>query len=286
MILYSAVGGGLGHLTRARRVLEQLNLAQQASILTASPYATDRRITGSIPIITLPNELDGDVARHREWLRTLISERGIERLITDTFPGGIQGELCTPHGAMDLRFGLPMDLVARGLKWTEYRQAVPDPLPHFETTWRVEELTSDYEAFVQAHSDVVRTLQLSVPRRESDSAGDASESYGTNFWLIVHSGPVEEVRELVQYAAELRDLTRKPPTRVLVASRCDLVLPANFEAVDEFPARRLFAGASRIISAAGFNIMLETEAWHDKHTVVPFPRRFDDQFLRAARRRS
>jgi len=31
--------------------------------------------------------------------------------------------------------------------------------------------------------------------------------------------------------------------------------------------------------------MLETEAWRDKHSVVPFPRKFDDQFLRAARRK-
>ncbi len=53
-----------------------------------------------------------------------------------------------------------------------------------------------------------------------------------------------------------------------------------------YPAAQLFPAASRIISAAGFNVMLETEAWRAKHDVVPFARKFDDQYRRAARRRT
>lgn len=101
----------------------------------------------------------------------------------------------------------------------------------------------------------------------------------------MHSGPEDEVRELVAYATELRDLASEPPERILVATQCEIPLPRDFERIDEYPADALYPRASRIISAAGFNVMHETEPWRDKHDVVPFARRFDDQFARAARRR-
>jgi hypothetical protein len=43
--------------------------------------------------------------------------------------------------------------------------------------------------------------------------------------------------------------------------------------------------ASRIVTACGFNVMRQTEPYRDRHTFLPFPRRYDDQFTRAARRR-
>jgi hypothetical protein len=95
------------------------------------------------------------------------------------------------------------------------------------------------------------------------------------FWLIVHSGPPHEVEELIAYT---RELTTMP---VLVATPCDVAMPDGFTRIDAFPAHPLFPFAERIVSAAGFNVMLETEPWREKHIVLPFPRRFDDQFARA-----
>jgi hypothetical protein len=96
--------------------------------VTSSPYASDPRVTGAFPVIHIPEQLEGDVDAHRAWLRSL----ACERLIVDTFPCGIQGEL----SGLDV----PMDLVARRLRWDEYRRAVPHPLPHFERVWQLEEL--------------------------------------------------------------------------------------------------------------------------------------------------
>jgi hypothetical protein len=260
MILYYAVGGGLGHLTRGRRVIQALGL--DAVFVTASEYARDTRVTGGIPVIEVPAHLEHAPHEHREWLRTL----NAERIIADAFPGGIQGEL----SGLDV----PMDYVARILRWDEYRRVVPDELPRFETTWVVEELAS-------LHVESARVAALTLPLEVF------AEPARSPFWLVVHSGPAEEVQELVAYAAALRALADAPPPPVLVASRCSsLALPLGFAATDVFPAARLFAGATRIISAAGFNVMLETEPWRDKHDVVPFPRQFDDQYLRAQRRRS
>jgi predicted glycosyltransferase len=266
MILYYAVGGGLGHLTRGRRVLQALGLEKNATFVTASPYANDTRVTGGIPTIRIPPHLEHAKAEHRAWLRDLIRERDAERLIADAFPAGIQGELSGLE--------IPMDHVARILRWDAYRRVVPDELPHFETTWRVEALSPDHEQFLGDMTALTLTLEPLEPAESDDP-----------YWLIVHSGPEEEVRELIAHAAQMKGLTPNPPARILVASRCAVALPHGFEATDIFPAARLFARAGRILSAAGFNVMLETEPWRSKHEVVPFARQFDDQFLRASRRR-
>ena len=259
MIFYYALGGGLGHLTRGRRVLETLGI--EASFVTASSYADDVRVTGPFPVIRVPVELEGNVDAHHEWLRGL----DCDRLIVDTFPCGIQGEL----SGLDV----PMDLVARRLKWDAYRRAVPHALPKFERVWKVEELEPAQQTAL--HSEFWSAVAW-PPLSKAAATAAALQTFS----LIVHSGPEDEVRELVAYAQELTN------ERVLVATRCSIDLPENFERIDAFPVTHLLAHATCIISAAGFNIMLETEPWRDKHHPVPFARQFDDQYHRAALRRT
>jgi hypothetical protein len=267
MIFYYAPGGGLGHLTRGRRVLEVFGLTHDATFITASPYAIDVRVTGNIPVVTMPASLDGDVDAHRAWMRNAIA--GADRVIVDTFPAGIQGELTN----LDAR----MDLVARSLRWGAYRRAVPSPLPRFDTIWSIEPLEAEHEATLRAHAISWRDLDL---RTAPDNATSSSD-----YWLIVHSGPADEVRELIAHCEELRRMDGSHE-RVLVATRCAIPLPHGFERIDAYPVTHLFAGAPRIISAAGFNIMLETESCREKHHPVPFARRYDDQYARAMRRRT
>ena len=264
MILYYALGGGLGHLTRGRRVLEALDLTRNAAFVTASPYAADVRITGGIPVIAVPDSLARDREAHRAWLREVV--RDADRLIVDAFPCGIQGEL---H-----ELDMSMDLVARRLRWSEYRRVNDVPLPRFDTVWCVEALEPEQEQELRMHSARMEPLELCVTETV---AHESSESY----WLVVHSGPDDEVRELVAYTAELRRLADVEPERVLVATRCAMMLPEGFERIDAVPVVSLFPAAARIITAAGFNVMLETRPWREKHHVLPFARAFDDQYYRA-----
>jgi hypothetical protein len=330
MTLYYAPGGGLGHTTRAQRVLDRLGI-------------DDAVVIGSAD---LPPSLEGDVDAHRDWLRSRIDAR----LIVDTFPAGIQGELAGIEAPR-------IDHVARLLRWDEYRRVVPNEGPRFATTYTVEALTAEHEAYLRERSDTFVMLELQAP------AAAAAPVAGR--WLVVHSGPAAEVQELVAYARELasvwapparrcivnsaaepaaatqnpryaRDFasvwappTRRcsadsaaesaaatqnpryarelasvwaPPTRrcivnsaagsaaatqkqILVATRCDVDLPAGVTRIDAHPATHLYPTAEGIVTAAGFNVMLETEPYRERHHVIPFPRRFDDQFLRAARRR-
>jgi len=234
MIAYYAVGGGLGHMTRARRVLDALGIDDAAIVASAKP---DPRVTGRYPVVDS------------------LSSLRPERIIVDAFPLGLFGELAG--------IDVPMDYVARLLRWDEYRRCVPGPLPRFGTMYVVEEITHEVE------SD--RTVKLTLSMEDRHSC--LSSSYS----LVVHSGPEAEVRELIAYAEELQKI-ENDDGEIIVISQCGMGL-------DIVPASALFADAKRIISAAGFNVMLETEPYRDKHHVVPMPRRFDDQFARAARRR-
>ena len=250
MTLYYAVGGGLGHRNRARRVLTALDIdIRDADILVTSD---------------LPAELEGNPEAHRRFLADRFKGR---RVIVDVFPAGIQGEL---SGIEGVRF----DHVARLIQWPAYRAAVPHDPPRFETTYVVEPLTPEHETFAREASERVASLAL------ADAPSPPAVSLPTEpFSLIVHSGPADEVEELMAYARELH------PGCFLVATCCQMEMPAGFERLETNRASDYFAAARHIVSAAGFNTMLETEPWREKHHVVPFPRRFDDQFLRAARRR-
>lgn len=251
MIVVYAPGGGFGHVTRARRVVEALGIS--ATIVGRDD---------------IPPSLEGNVSAHRDWIASL----GATRLIVDVFPAGIQGEL----SGLDL----PMDYVARLLRWDEYVQSVGAVTwPRFGCAYVVEALTDPHAAFVHAQCD--RVVQLPL---ECGGHAAALDPKDTPYWLVVHSGPADEVRELVAYADEVRTMEASD-AHLLVASPCSVDLPRHSERIDAIPAHPYFERAERIISAAGFNVMLETEPFREKHLVVPFQRRFDDQFARAARRK-
>jgi hypothetical protein len=235
MIVYYAMGGGLGHATRARRVLEALRIDDAVIVASCKP---DPRVTGRYRVA---DSLDG---LHPK------------RIIVDTFPLGLKGEL--------VGIDVPLDYVARLLKWDEYRRCVPGELPRFGTMYVVEEVSHTVPC------DRVLNLTLNPARCPPLAARSA-------YWLVVHSGPAEEVHDLIAYAEELQNLEHDP-SEIIVVTQCGLGL-------DVVPASALFANAKRIVSAAGFNVMLETEPYRDKHHILPMPRRFDDQFARAARRR-
>jgi hypothetical protein len=276
--LYYALGGGYGHVTRARRVLRALGLDGGAAIVAGSAALADSRNAGGIPTIVVPPELERSVDQHRHWLEMLVREQQVERLLVDTFPAGIHGELsglATPR--------LRLDYVGRLLRWDAYAHAVPAAPPRFHTAHTVEELTPAHAAFLQANSAEIIPLDL-APVAALDSV-DRGPSMPEPYSLVVHSGPAAEVLELIDHCRTLRALDGTSE-RIVVVTGATIDLPNDVERLDRFPAVGLFSAARRIVSAAGFNLILESEPWRHKHHVVPFDRRFDDQYLRATRRRS
>ena len=275
MLLYYAVGGGLGHLTRARAFLHTLGLEREAALFTSSRFADDPRVTGGLPVVRVPPALDGDRAGLRELLERTLGELGATRLVVDAFPAGILGELAgwAPPP------GLALWHVARLLRWESYLRDASDRLPAYAVTFPVEELHREHLRAVETASREVRPLLL------VDPPSQASEPLEPPYVLVVHSGPDEETLELVAFARDLSRAEGNGARLVLAAPARPAALDAGVALVDAYPATGLFAGAERIVTAAGFNVVRQTEPYREKRVLVPFPRRFDDPFARAARAR-
>ncbi|MFN7990382.1 MAG: hypothetical protein U0529_23135 [Thermoanaerobaculia bacterium] len=276
MLLYYALGGGLGHLTRARAFLHTLGLEGEATLFTSSRFADEPRVTGGLPVVRVPASLDGDREGLRAFLERTLAETAARRLVVDALPAGILGELAgfaPPHGVV-------LEHVARLLLWERYVADASPDLPRFATTWVVEELHDDQRRALEAASGKVRPLDL------VDPASLPPEPLEPPCALVVHSGPDEETIELVLFARDLLRAERSATRVVLASPSRPSGLPADVAWVDAFPATGLFANAARIVAAAGFNAVRQTEPFRERRVLVPFPRRFDDQFTRAARARA
>jgi len=276
-LLYYAIGGGLGHLVRARAFLHTLGLGAHATVLTASPFADDRRVVGDLDVLRAPLALQTDAAAFREWLQAELARRSIDVFCVDAFPAGILGELC------DWRVDGPEYWhVARLLRWDAYAGLMRGSPPRFTRCWRLEPLAPDHQAFLDVHCERSDDLVLSDPPALAAPAARAVAPR-EGFWLVVHSGPQSEVDELIAFAREMRAAEGSEVAIHVASAEATSNPEANIHALDLHPASVLFARAQRIFSAAGFNIMRETAAHRDRQHVLPMPRRFDDQYERARR---
>jgi hypothetical protein len=125
-IVYYAMGGGLGHLTRARAFLHTLGF--EAAVIVARAH--DRRVTGDIPVVSeIP---PGD-------------------LILDTFPAGLMGEI----------EGGAVDYVARYVRWDRY--TLPRNPPRIKTAYILEPLHPDQERYVRERAAAIEPIELRDP---------------------------------------------------------------------------------------------------------------------------
>jgi len=275
--LYYALGGGLGHLVRARAFLRTQGLDAGAVVLSASSHVEDTRVLSGIEGRRVPSELERDAGAFRDWLAREIATMQPELVCIDAFPGGILGELC---GFAPLA-GTRLWHIARLLRWDVYAPELTGPLPRYERTWRLEPLHEEHDRRLQACSEEIVDCILPDDDDTPEPAPPA-----TPYWLVVHSGPAPEVGELIAYAIERRALSRSSAHLIVATMSPPADLPASCRVLDRFPASGLYAGAERIVTAAGYNVMRETAPHRHKQLVLPFPRRYDDQFERARRARS
>jgi hypothetical protein len=298
VILYYAMGGGLGHLTRARAAVHTLGLSG-VTLLTASPLAANPRVVGDLAVVRVPEELAAEPLRYRAFLCEVLSRLRPEAIYLDAFPAGLLGELC------DFPFprGVPLHHLARLLRLREYRQTLSGALPRLSCSYVLEPLLPEHAAWLQEVSEQVQPLSLLDPPQGAAAAQSLPLCLPPGpLWLVVHAGPSAEVKELCAYAAEQARIEGVFPHLVVVAPRppaaagpgppaLSTLLPVeqgvrSLHLCDLYPAAPLFPQAERIITACGFNAMRQTQAFAARHRFLPFPRRFDDQFLRAARRAS
>jgi hypothetical protein len=285
MVLYYAMGGGLGHLVRARAVLHTLGLAHQASILSASPHARDRRIVADLPVFAPPEPVGHDAAATSAWAVETITRLAPRELWVDAFPAGLLGEL------RRLRAPPPSTYVARLLQWHRYEPLARDLPLRFARALVIEDLHPEHAAFTASAADRIERLDIVDPPPDPAVLRADLPAVPARFTLVVHAGEDGEIAELVAYARELarrEDDPRDADAAAIVVCRPGATAPSapGTVTVDLHPATPLFARATRIVTACGFNVMRQLTPFARKHRFLPLPRRYDDQYTRASRARA
>lgn len=259
MILYYAVGGGLGHITRSLAILNRSPwLAKRARLMTSSAIAGLAVSHSPSPVDHVADETITSKRRYAEFLSDYLERHRARLLIVDTFPSGIVGEWGW------VKPPIPMILVARHIKWEEYAKRVGGNGAAPAHTLGVEPLDEGQERALGNCGEVFR-MDSPITLEQQ---GGGSTKRGV---LVVHSGPAEELAELKKIALE----------RANSADDVDVISPG----CGVYPAESFIRDYSTIVSGAGYNMSaLASQAPPGvTHILHPFERRFDDQFLRARR---
>lgn len=276
-VLYAAPGAGLGHLVRACAV--SLHLRKEGietRIVTNSCFAEGlRRLTGCA-IDFIPST---------RWVRDIpvYAAAAKPRLVVlDTFPWGLRGEW-KERGGMDLRFVT----IARRLNVRSYLEAArlewDLSSSQLERIIVAEPLADDHLALLESGESELLPLpgRIRFPAEEFPTVVPeplAVHLLQDRVWLVVHTGPREEVLVLLQRAQEDMKKGGGGVVAAVILHPPDDVECPVFEL---FPASHLYGAAFRVVTGAGYGSLADMAPWPpDKHLCVPFQRRYDDQAAR------
>ena len=288
------MGSGLGHLTRTLKVIKTRALSSPIIIFTNSQFIRTETLflnlngyfqEQNIKFITITPK-DNQVSFLASFIQAL-SENKVNELYIDCFPVGIYGEL---NGLTKSIPHINVHLIARLIYWQNYQSLIKED-NHFESVFYVEEL-EDYQLnYFKQVSTTLSPLNL-IPFLESkNNKGNIENTAVTvqqNYCLFVHSGTESEVEQLLDYGIQKLRFNKQKVQLVLASP---WPIPEQFKDLDihtiqNYPIKSWIMNASIIVSAAGFNLMHEVTTLKVIHWVLPFERRYDDQFSRLAKSRS
>jgi hypothetical protein len=283
-VLYHALGGGLGHATRAlalaRQMANVLGGAHHLHINT--PFTIPFRLAlRSEPGLSL-HAFSPDASADDLSLGTLtfIREWRPDLLVVDNFPRGVVGELVRVHETWS---GCPRVLISRGLppQYVE-RYALADFVRrHYDLILAPGEPSpfAGLPGFATMPPFLVRDRDELLPREEALRILGADRPVV----LVVGSGTDVECQEWERIAVALAAgwPADAPPLR--------LALPPCLEtrraegalwAVRHFPLVECLRGVRLLIGNAGYNLVHEARAAGVAGLFAVRGRRYDDQAAR------
>ena len=293
--LIYALGGGMGHLTRATALARaatvhprnrdncasQDRASRRITIVTNTSYAQHlplRRELGPACRVVRIEPTAGQQAILR-CLSTIIEADPPDVFLVDTFPRGLGGELAELIPDLDC----PRLLIHRDLtpRYAE-RAAVRRSIDHFDhillpgetgpfqgmksETWTMPWLVRDFE---ELHG-------LEESRRILGATDDPRPVIA-----VVGCGRENEETEMRRIAAMLaRDLEHLAVVRFAAYSsssktRCGT--PAKHRAIRIWPLLAVHRGIRLVIGGGGYNTVYETQATRTPLIAVPRPRLYDRQ---------
>ena len=272
MIFYYAIGGGLGHISRAISFLKSQNISNSDSIILATEQKQfDLNINKNIIYTNLESPI-----LLRDLIENIIHQYSISKIYIDTFPFGIKGEF------INLKTNIDKFLIARILKYDVYLNdisksnlSIENPKTLFKCIYKIEKLNSDYESAISNFSNQFISLSLYDNQKFIESKENNIEPY----YMIAHTGSLEELQVLMEHA---KDYANQNSFKGKI-----LIFSPNFIESDNFISLKFQYGineyypqATLMFTGCGFNTMNELRPFRKKHIRIPFKRRYDDQYLR------
>ena len=267
MILYYALGGGLGHVARSFALIHHApeSLRSRIRLLVSTKSAHVALPHSPCPMDPVPEQAMADRRSYERFLEDYLRRHKFSCMVIDTFPFGLLGEL--KHLAPDL----PRVLVGRYLRWDAYcgRCGDTEGAVRPRAAVMIEDQEEAYLEALGRHSRVIKApwpVSLAAPADVMTPSAPA--------FCVTHSGPPEETRLLVEKA------------RAIMAERGIEGVPEVFTPERGlFPLEHHLSHFSDIVAGAGYAACAAATVLKGRrrYHLHPFPRRFDDQVLRLRR---
>ncbi|HEX8434071.1 hypothetical protein [Archangium sp.] len=280
-LLY-ALGGGLGHLTRAVALGRAARLrGHRVEVVTNSAFASGLALEAELGE-GLVHRLSPELGKHtvRASFERLFARVSPEVLVVDTFPRGLGGELATLLPELKVR------------KVLVHRDLHPDYVERFGLARFVDTydrlLLPGEPAPLAHHPRAVSTPPwlvrdvgelLDVPSARQ-ALGVATSEEAVPVVAVLACGRPEEVDECIGLAAMLqRELGARAAVRLLAPSALTSV-PEPLTWLRPWPALPLMRGIDVLVGAGGYNTVQEARATGTPLVAFARPRLYDRQALR------
>ncbi|MDY3319779.1 hypothetical protein PG637_10260 [Riemerella anatipestifer] len=262
MYLIYAYGTGLGHLKRVSDFINQQSIpVKDCIIVTQSQfgYFWEKDWT----VIKLPRSTFCNALQFEIEFKKILCRFPISEVIVDVFPEGFFGEL---GDCLSLFKGKKV-LLARILS-NEYFKKYPSN--HIYNEVFLTESGIDIENY---SCETTTEIEIKYQNSKQTSLNVPKSSYS----VIIHSQPLQEVKYLYQMA---RMYTSEQI--VIFTTILEDNLLANDSVVFKMqqPPLGMLEKANKIFSGTGYNAVKMLKKFHNKTVFIPFPREYDNQFLR------
>ncbi len=274
-MIYS-LGGGLGHFQRAlslgRAATQfgyQVHIISNSRFLNCIPWR--KEIDNSdVKLTVIPHSIDR--IKTISHVREILTNVDYDRLIVDTFPRGIAGEL--PEIMDDLK--IPKILVSRFLNPAYVKKFnLQNEIRRYQLIISIEKTAP----FIDSHLSKTTAPWLLFNHNELYSRKRARMHFGLNqmdenpLIVICGTGNKEELKFFSSLADELK--------RKLTNSDILFNSPANQPGqMGIWPLLKFIHGVDVLIGSGGYNLVHESRLTETQLFAFPQKRLYDNQFLR------
>jgi len=262
--LFYVYGAGLGHLNRIANFIYTHNIAEEECvIITNSSFSN--YIAKPITVIHKNDSFFKNNINFNQFIKDCIKTYQISTLIIDVFPAGFYGEF--EKGFK--HFKVKTILLARILNEAYFKTYFS---PNYDLIYFLEDgITKEY---YKAKKTDVLGLKIKPIRLEK-----TFENCKKPFFIIIHSSPKEEV--LLLYKQALLYKTNEHIYLYTYQSIPNSVLNDETTVIlKQKVQKEMLEKADKIFTGCGFNTIMETKHYRDKQYIIPFKRKYDDQFAR------